>query len=64
MKMRNSSVRHEALYKVSNTVIDHRNENYACRLPRRTPGFYMTTSLIFTGNTSTSVGIRVLLTLR
>ena len=27
MKMRNCSVRYEALYKVSNTVIDHRNEN-------------------------------------
>ena len=27
MKMRNCSIRYEALYKVSNTVIDHRNEN-------------------------------------
>ena len=27
MKMRNCSVRYEALYKVSNTVIDYRNEN-------------------------------------
>ena len=27
MKMRNCSIRYEALCKVSNTVIDHRNEN-------------------------------------